>query len=230
MYRYVVQTLEGFMEFVFERACENRTTRRHSRENEPGEEDISGASPDVKAPQVEEMSEAMVAGLKEGLFDFEPLQEPAERPHIRTGVGSLLINMSLGYQKAARGDAGGALERFSRCVEVFERYPGVCRCMYHWCHIAHGVLGSLAAIDDSRGRGLYNRLREVYNRHRHSPSLPAPPLEEWSGISSICDASQCRFYDGAIASQALSVFSAPPHGTSCCKPDSSHGSESVGIR
>ncbi|CAM9595613.1 unnamed protein product, partial [Ectocarpus fasciculatus] len=125
--------------------------------------------------------------------------------------------------KAARGDASGALERFSRCVEVFERYPGVCRCMLNWCHIAHGVLGSLAAIDDSRGRGLYDRLREVYNRWRHSASLPAPRLEEWRGISAICNDFQCGLYDGAIAS--FSAFSIRPHGTSSCTPDSFHGTE-----
>ncbi|CAM9344936.1 unnamed protein product [Ectocarpus fasciculatus] len=231
MYRYVVQSLTGFMEFVFERACENRATCRYSRDDEPGEEDISGASPHVKAPRVEEISEVMATGIKEGLIDFDLLQEAVDRrPHIRMGIGSLLINMTLGYQRASRGDASGTLERFRRCVEVFERYPGVCCCMLQWCHLAHGVLGSLAAIDDSRARGLYDRLREVYNRWRHSASLPAPPLEEWRGISAFCDDFQCRLYDGAIASQALSVFSAPPYGTSSCMPDSSHGSESAACR
>ncbi|CAM9397673.1 unnamed protein product [Ectocarpus fasciculatus] len=218
MYRYVAQSLEGFMTYVFARACE------------PCEKDICGASPHLKPPQAEDMSEIMATGIKEGLINFDLLQEAVDRPHIRTGVGNLAINITLGYQKAARGNAGEALERFSRCVEVFERYPGVCRCMIHWCHIAHGVLGSLATIDDSRGRGLYDRLREVYNRWRHSTSLPAPPLEEWRGISAICDAFQCRLYDGVIASQALSVFSIPPHGSSSCTPGASHGSESTHCR
>ncbi|CAM9515270.1 unnamed protein product [Ectocarpus sp. 13 AM-2016] len=123
--------------------------------------------------------------------------------------------MTLAYQKAVNGDAGGALERFGQCVDVFERYPGVCRCMF-WCHIAHGILGSLAAIDDSWAGGLYNRLRDIYNISRPSSSLPAPPLEEWRGISAFCDALQCRLTEGMIASQAVSVFSAPPHCTSIC--------------
>ncbi|CAM9928481.1 unnamed protein product [Ectocarpus fasciculatus] len=196
MYRYVVQSLSRFMVFVFERARENSATRRHSGDNEPGDEDMSGAIPHFKPPQVEEMSEVMATGIKEGLLDYEPLQEAVDRPHIRTGVGSLLINMTLGYQKSARGDAGGALERLSRCVEVLERYPGVCRCMLNWCHNVHGVLGSLAAMDDSRARDLYYRLREVYNRWRHPTCLPAPPFEEWRGISAFCDDFQCRFWEG----------------------------------
>lgn len=60
------------------------------------------------------------------------------------------------------------------------------------CHIAHGILGSLAAVDDSRAGGLHNRLRDVYNPSRPSSSLPAPPLEEGRGISAFCDALQCR--------------------------------------
>ncbi|CAM9955015.1 unnamed protein product, partial [Ectocarpus sp. 8 AP-2014] len=58
--------------------------------------------------QAEELSQAVVTGLKEGLIDFDHLQETVDR--------------SLGYQHAAKEDVGGALERFSRCVEVFERY------------------------------------------------------------------------------------------------------------
>ncbi|CAM9877819.1 unnamed protein product, partial [Ectocarpus fasciculatus] len=92
----------------------------------------------------------------------------------------------------AKGDAGGALGRFGRCVEMFERYPGVCSYMMHWCHLAHSILGALAALDDSRARGLYTRLREAYNPCRPPSSLPAPPLEEWRGISAFCDDFQCR--------------------------------------
>ena len=43
-------------------------------------------------------------------------------PHVRTLV----------FNKAARGDAHGTLERISRCVEVYELYPGLCRCMMRW--------------------------------------------------------------------------------------------------
>lgn len=34
---------------------------------------------------------------------------------------------SLFFDKAAKGDLRGSLERVARCVEVFERFPGLCR-------------------------------------------------------------------------------------------------------
>lgn len=34
---------------------------------------------------------------------------------------------SLVFEKAAKGDVHGALERVGRIVEVFERYPGLSR-------------------------------------------------------------------------------------------------------
>lgn len=53
--------------------------------------------------------------------------------------------------------------------------------------MAHGILAALAAIDDSRARGLYNRLQEVYNSSRPPASLPAPPLEESQRVYGFCD-------------------------------------------
>ncbi|CAM9627765.1 unnamed protein product [Ectocarpus sp. 12 AP-2014] len=216
MFRYVAQSLIAFEQVVFEKSCENSATSGQSSEDKLCDEKAGGATPLGHAPQVEEVSDAMVAGFKDGLIEFEYLQDAIDRrPNVGTGIVGLLINMTLAYQKAVNGDAGGALERFGQCVDVFERYPGVCRCMF-WCHIAHGILGSLAAIDDSWAGGLYNRLRGVYNPSRPSSSLPAPPWEEWRGISAFCDALQCRLTEGMIASQAMSVFSAPPRCTSIC--------------
>ncbi|CAM9403759.1 unnamed protein product, partial [Ectocarpus sp. 8 AP-2014] len=209
IYRYVAQSQTAFQQVVFERACQNSAARRLSREDEACEDNRGGANPHGNAPQAEDVSDAMVAGLRDGLIDFEHLQETVDRPNIRTGVGGLFINVTLAFQRAAKGDAGGALESLGHCVEVFELYPGVCRYVILWCHLAHSVLGALAAIDDSSSRGLYTRLREVYNPFRPSSSLPAPPLEEWRGISAFCDDFQCRIYEGIIASQALSVFSTP---------------------
>ncbi|CAM9651184.1 unnamed protein product, partial [Ectocarpus sp. 4 AP-2014] len=215
-YRYVAQSHAAFEQVVFQRACQNSATRRHSKEDEPCEDNGGGAIPHGNAPQAEEVSDAMVAALKEGLMDFEHLQETADRPNIRTGVGGLLINMTLAFQKAVNADAGGALERFGHCVEVFERYPGLCRYRILWCHLGHAVLGSLAAIDDSSARGLYARLREVYNSSRLPSSLPAPPLEKWRGISAFCDDFLCRTFEGVITSQPFGVFSTPPLCASGC--------------
>ncbi|CAM9805789.1 unnamed protein product [Ectocarpus sp. 12 AP-2014] len=217
LYRYVAQSHAAFEQVVFERACQNSATCGHSKEDERCEDNGGGAIPHGNAPQAEEVSDAMVAALKNGLMDFEHLQETADRrPNIRTGVGGLLINITLAFQRAVNGDAGGALERFGHCVEVFERYPGLCRYRILWCHLAHAVLGSLAAIDDSRARGLFSRLREVYNPFRLSSSLPAPPLEKWRGISACCDDFLCRIFEGIIASQAVRVFSTPPLCASNC--------------
>ncbi|CAN0402652.1 unnamed protein product [Ectocarpus sp. 12 AP-2014] len=197
IYRYVAQSQTRFQQVVFERACQNSATRRHSREDEPCEDIRAGAFPHGNAPQAEDVSDAMVVGLKNGLIDFEHLEDTVDRrPYIRTGVGGLLINMTLAFQKAAKGDAGGTLERLGRCVEVVELYPGVCQYMTLWCHLAHSVLGALAAIDDSGARGLYTRLREVYNPSRPSSSLPAPPWEECRGISAFCNDFQCRCVGG----------------------------------
>ncbi|CAN0121203.1 unnamed protein product, partial [Ectocarpus fasciculatus] len=215
IYRYVSQSLIAFEQVVFERACEKGATRRHSGDDEPCEDDRGGATPHGNAPQAEEVADAMVAGLKDGLVDFEHLEETADRPNLRTGAVGLLINIALAFQRAAKGDAGGALGRFGRCVEMFERYPGVCSYMMHWCHLAHSILGALAALDDSRARELYTRLREAYNPCRPPSSLPAPPLEEWRGISAFCDDFQCRIYQGMIASEAFS-FATPPLCASKC--------------
>lgn len=40
---------------------------------------------------------------------------------------ALGIDRVLACEKAVKGDTDGALERIGRCVEVFERYPGLIR-------------------------------------------------------------------------------------------------------
>ncbi|CAN0270947.1 unnamed protein product [Ectocarpus sp. 12 AP-2014] len=215
LFRYFSQSLHAFEELVFEKAYEKSATRRYLSADEPCEEDRGSGSPHGNAPQAEDVSDAMVTGLKDGLIDFENLQETVDlRPNIRKGIGGLLINMYLAFQKAGKGDEGGALERLGHCVEVFERYPGVCRCMMLWCHASHSVLGALTAVRSSRARELYNRLRDVYNPSRPVSFLPAPPLEEWRGTSAFCDDFQCRCFEGIIASQARSIFLAPSDCTS----------------
>ncbi|CAM9576285.1 unnamed protein product [Ectocarpus fasciculatus] len=216
VYMYVIQSLVALEQVVFGKACRKMATRGQLSDDEPRLENSGGVSPHGNVPQVEEVSEAIAAGLKDGLVDFGQLQETFDRPNIRTGIVGLVINTTLTFQNAVSGDAYGTLERLGYCVEVFERYPGVCGCTMQWGHFAHSALGALAAIDDPRARGLYNRLRDIYNPSRPPTSLPAPPLEEWRGISAFCDYFQCRIHEGLIASQAMSVFSTPPHSTSNC--------------
>ncbi|CAN0123554.1 unnamed protein product [Ectocarpus sp. 6 AP-2014] len=219
VFRFVAQSLEAFVQLVVEEACEKRATRSCSSDYRPYEEDRGGASPHSNTPRAEEMSDAMVTGFKVGLLDFENLQEAVDRrPNVRTGMGGFLINMNLVFHRAANGDAVGVVEKLGHCVEALERYPGVCRCMLQWCHLVHAALAALAAMDDSRARGRYNRLREAYNPFRPPASLPAPLLEEWEGLSAFCDHFQCRLVAGVIASERLSVFTTPPD---CSRNDAS---------
>ncbi|CAM9410265.1 unnamed protein product, partial [Ectocarpus fasciculatus] len=189
IFRYVVKSLAAFEQLVFEKACEKSAIRRHRSSDGPCEEDGGGASPHGNvAPQAEEVSDAMVTGFKDGLIDFEHLKEAVDR--------------NLVFKRASNGDAGGALERFGHCVEVIERYPGVCRCMLQWCHLIHAALAALAAIDDCRARELQNnRLREAYNPSRPTASLSAPPLEEWRGLPAFCD--DFQLYEGIVARKPL---------------------------
>ncbi|CAM9468849.1 unnamed protein product [Ectocarpus fasciculatus] len=214
VYQYVSQSLTTFDQVALEQACKNSAGCGESSDDDSCLENRVGDSPHGNTLPVEEVSDAMVAGFKDDLVEFEQLQETVDRPNIRMGIGGLLINITLAFQKAANGNANGALERLGHCVEVFERYPGVCGCTMHWGHLAHRALGALAAIDDARARGLYNRLRDVYNPSRTPACPPVPPLEEWRGISAFCDRFQCRVTEGIIANQDMSVFSTPLHCTS----------------
>ncbi|CAM9805932.1 unnamed protein product, partial [Ectocarpus sp. 12 AP-2014] len=75
VFRCVVESLTGFMECVSEKVGENNSTRRQSRDGEPCDEDIRGASPHGKIPRAEKLSQAVATGLKEGLIDFDHLRE-----------------------------------------------------------------------------------------------------------------------------------------------------------
>ncbi|CAM9589719.1 unnamed protein product, partial [Hapterophycus canaliculatus] len=54
------------------------------------------------------------------------------------------------------------------------------------------MLATLAAIDDSRARGMYDRLRLAFNSCRVSHTQPIPPLDEWQGMAAICNDLNCR--------------------------------------
>ncbi|CAN0084663.1 unnamed protein product, partial [Ectocarpus fasciculatus] len=118
MYRYVTQSIYAMMQLAFERACASNATTRPSGDDEPSKEDEGGASPYGNVPQAEEVSDALLAGLKDDMIAFDHLQEAADR--------------ELAFEKSAKGDADGALERFGYCIEMFELYPGVCGCELHW--------------------------------------------------------------------------------------------------
>ena len=60
------------------------------------------------------------------------------------------------------------------------------------CHEAHRMLAGLARLAISSSHQVYDRLRAAYNSCRPHGSVPVPPLEEWHGMSSICEDPCCR--------------------------------------
>lgn len=67
------------------------------------------------------------------------------------------------------------------------RHAGVNR-----SHFAHAELLDLAF---RRDREQYEELRAAYNPVRPVGYSPAPPFEEWRGMSDICDHAYCRYYE-----------------------------------
>ncbi|CAM9773270.1 unnamed protein product [Ectocarpus sp. 8 AP-2014] len=209
LYQYVAQSFRAFEQSVHVTASINSATAGdHLCEAAAdGRSDTLLRSDHVLLPG--EVANAMGTVLANGNFlDFEPLEEAVDRrPSVRGGVGSLQVNSTLVFKKAAKGDLHGALKRIGRCVEIFERYPGLCRSMIG-CHLAHMMLVSLAAIGDPRAQAMYDRLRGSYNSCRPSGSRLVPPLEEWHGVDAFCDDVYCRAID--LGAHKLKAFSAPP--------------------
>lgn len=72
--------------------------------------------------------------------------------------------------------------------------------------MAHMMLAALTALDDAGARGVYDRLRAAYNPSRPLGSSPVPPLEEWQGMSLICDDIQCRYTNPHVLGVAVFVW------------------------
>ncbi|CBN75396.1 expressed unknown protein [Ectocarpus siliculosus] len=208
LYQYVAQSYRAYEQILHQlpskqiaTTCENPCDAESDRGSDSGRR-----SDHVFLPR--EVSDAIGTYLESvRCLSFEPLEEAVDRPSVRGGFGGLLINLGLIFTKAAQGDLHAALERIGRCVEVCERYPGLCRSTVG-CHLAHIALVSLAAVGGSRAQTMYDRLRGSYNSCRPAGSRPVPPLEEWDRVDAFCDDSFCRAMD--LASGKLKALSAPP--------------------
>ncbi|CAN0314629.1 unnamed protein product, partial [Ectocarpus fasciculatus] len=116
LYQYVCQSFKAF-----EQAFQQKAYKKSARDAKtPGEAERHGRSDRNRRPASAllpgEISEAMGTVFGKGnLLVFEPLEEAVDRTLI--------------FEKAAKGDRQATLERIGRCVEVFELYPGMCRCM-----------------------------------------------------------------------------------------------------
>ncbi|CAM9492008.1 unnamed protein product [Ectocarpus fasciculatus] len=210
LYIYVAQSFRAYEQAVHAKAIiQSATACDHLCEAaSDGRSDTAVLRSDhVLLPR--EVADAMETVFGSGKYlDFEPLEEAVDRrPSVRGGIGSLQINSTLVFRKAAKGDFPGALKSIGRCVEICERYPGVCRSMIG-CHLAHMMLVSLAAIGDPSAQAMYERLRGSYNSCRPSGSRPVPPLEEWQGVDAFCDDLYCRAIE--LVARKLKTFSASP--------------------
>eukprot|EP00752_Nemacystus_decipiens_P005048 g4584.t1 len=222
LYQYVMQSIRAFEQAVFLKVVNDNTTYRKRLEEaelvDAGAEFIGDKGNPSKEmtpqpPQPQEVADAMVSVLQNNIaaVRFSNLQEAVDRPSIRAGVGGLLINGSLVFEMAFAGDVHNTLNRIHRCVEVFVRYPGLCRSMIG-LHFAHMLLAALPALDAPGTQEMYDRLRAVYNACRPGETSPAPPMAEWQGMPKICEDLQCRATERLIASDLMSAFSKPAVG------------------
>ncbi|CAM9352314.1 unnamed protein product [Ectocarpus sp. 8 AP-2014] len=167
--------------------------------------------------------DTMASRINNHSCDFERLEDVVDRPLIRQGIGGLIINGTLVFEKVAKGDFNGAVERIGRCVDVFETFPGVCRFL---SHVAHIMATALAAIRDSQTRGMYDRLRRAYNSTRLPDSTPIPPFEEWQGVSLCCDSFYCRTMEFLIVGEETgSVLSTGEKGCADHQNEGDEGEE-----
>ncbi|CAM9883251.1 unnamed protein product [Ectocarpus fasciculatus] len=209
LYRYVSQSCTAFEKAIYTTAIEQSARGGKSLcDSEPcGRPDGVPSPDDFVAADI---SEAMRALLVDDVFlDYTPLHEAVDRPSIRGGIGVLFISGPYIIETAAKGDLHATRKRIGRCVEVLERYPGLCRCKIG-CHMTHILLICLAATGDSSDRAMYDRLRVISNSFRPPGSQPVPPFMEWRGVGAFCDEMGCSAIEGLIPSGHKSSFLEPP--------------------
>ncbi|CAM9097618.1 unnamed protein product [Hapterophycus canaliculatus] len=112
LYRFVMQSFRAF-----DQAVSTKARRRYAGDLDQFHSvGPSSQSCGVSDLQPWEVSEAIAEVLGTGgPLEFESLRETVDRP--------LVLKM------AAKGDLHATLERLGRSVEVYERYPGLCRCV-----------------------------------------------------------------------------------------------------
>ncbi|CAM9511413.1 unnamed protein product, partial [Ectocarpus fasciculatus] len=77
---------------------------------------------------------------------------------------------------------------FHRSVDALLRYPGLCR----YNSLSHNAHTQLWGLANARRPARYEALRAAYNPMRPARLSPAPPFDEWTGMSDICDHPYCR--------------------------------------
>ncbi|CAM9883013.1 unnamed protein product, partial [Ectocarpus sp. 12 AP-2014] len=211
LYRYVSQSCVAFENTIYT----TMTKQSPSGGNSPYDSEPRGR-PDGVHSSLEDLmaadvSKAMRSLLDDGDFvDFGPLQEAVDRrPSIRGGIGALKIDGPDAMRMAAKGDLHAARERIGRCIEVLERYPGLCRSVIG-CHMTHVLLMCLAAPGDSSDRAMYDRLRVIANSFLPPGSQPVPPFVEWRGVGAFCNEIFCRSIEGLVPRGHMRPSLEPP--------------------
>ncbi|CAN0217117.1 unnamed protein product [Scytosiphon promiscuus] len=205
LYRFIAESFRAFNQAVYAEA-QKRCGRGFERLYCWGPSYRRFDPNDTLPGEVSEAIAAVVATTNS--LDFEPLQEAADSPSIRASIGDLLISGTLVFGTAAKGEYRATLEKLDRMVQVYERYPGLCRCLIG-SHTSHMLLAILATIDDCRARRMYERLRGAFNSCRASDTPPMPPWHEWHGMAAICSDFHCRVVETLIQSQHMKAFTTP---------------------
>ncbi|CAB1105103.1 unnamed protein product [Ectocarpus sp. CCAP 1310/34] len=110
--------------------------------------------------------------------------------HLHRGViERVLSSRNLSFLQALNNEPAASGESFHRSVSALLRYPGLCRYNPR-SHSAHTQLWALA---NARRREQYEALRAAYNPMRPARLSPAPPFEECTGVSDICDHPYCMY-------------------------------------
>lgn len=80
LYIFVTQSFKVFEQVVFTKACEKSATARgRSEDPEQREEGGRNSFAHGDGPLPSEVAEAMTAGLRENMIEFEQLEETADR-------------------------------------------------------------------------------------------------------------------------------------------------------
>ncbi|CAM9613649.1 unnamed protein product [Ectocarpus sp. 12 AP-2014] len=137
-------------------------------------------------------------GMKEAMPELLRANGLLSRAKMQSGLGSLLYYGNLCFLQALNNDIAASVGSFHRSVSALLRYPGLCR----YNSLSHNAHTQLWGLANARRREQYEALRAAYNPMRPARLSPAPPFEEWTGMSDICDHPYCR----NVAEQMSAAF------------------------
>lgn len=70
----------------------------------------------------------------------------------------------------------------------------------------HSVHCLVLLLINAEAGEMYDKVREGYNRVRPELTTPLPPMEEWPGMTAICDTVFCRYLIGTVPASAGWLF------------------------